>query len=102
MGDCEGEGWTILDVSIQRHIHFIHSKCKTNIDHHLHILLTEMQLLLFAISTPAYILLLYSRQGAEKMELPDLVFSRVLMGLVLLEFFADQQQWGMINLPYRP
>lgn len=24
----------------------------------------------------------------------DIVASRVLMGLVLFEFFADQQQWG--------
>jgi steroid 5-alpha reductase family enzyme len=28
------------------------------------------------------------------MHLPDIVFSRILMVLVLVEFFADQQQWS--------
>jgi len=49
--------------------------------------------LLFLISTPTYVMLLAARLG-EKMETSDIIFARVLMALVLLEFFADQQQWG--------
>ena len=30
----------------------------------------------------------------EKMATADMIFARVLMGLVLVEFFADQQQWS--------
>jgi steroid 5-alpha reductase family enzyme len=50
-------------------------------------------ILLFLITTPTYVLLLAARFG-EKMDTADLMFSRALMGLVLLEFFADQQQWS--------
>ncbi|KAG9235298.1 hypothetical protein BJ875DRAFT_440489 [Amylocarpus encephaloides] len=50
-------------------------------------------ILLFLITTPAYVLVLASRFGAE-MSSADVLFSRVLMGLVLVEFFADQQQWN--------
>jgi steroid 5-alpha reductase family enzyme len=50
-------------------------------------------ILLFLISTPIYVMLLASR-FSEKMDTSDIIFARVLMGLVLLEFFADQQQWG--------
>jgi hypothetical protein len=53
----------------------------------------SQSLLLFAITTPAYVLLLASRLE-DNMATVDTVFPRVLMGLVLLEFFADQQQWG--------
>jgi len=59
-------------------------------------ILTLKQVLLFAITTPAYILMLASRlPGGDKMELVDIIFSRVLMGLILVEVFADQQQWSM-------
>jgi steroid 5-alpha reductase family enzyme len=53
-----------------------------------------MKILLFLITTPAYILMLVSHADSGKMNLPDIIFSRVLMGLVLIEFFADQQQWN--------
>jgi len=49
-------------------------------------------ILLFLIATPTYVMLLCARLDAE-METSDNIFARVLMGLVLLEFFADQQQW---------
>ncbi|KAF2432032.1 DUF1295-domain-containing protein [Tothia fuscella] len=60
---------------------------------------TIQSVLLWLITTPAYLLLLRSRQGvgAEKMDLGDIIFARVLMGLVLIEFFADQQQWDYQN-----
>lgn len=54
---------------------------------------SSLQVLLYLITTPAYILLLASRLTGEQMQSADLVFSRLLMGLVLFEFFADQQQW---------
>lgn len=56
-------------------------------------------LLLLSIATPAYILLLLARlitptsTKDEIFNTPDLVFSRVMMGCVLLAFFADQSQW---------
>jgi steroid 5-alpha reductase family enzyme len=49
--------------------------------------------LLFLITTPTYVILLTGRLG-EKMSTSDTIFARVLMGLVLVEFFADQQQWS--------
>ena len=45
------------------------------------------------ITTPTYILLLASRLTANEYQAADLIFSRGLMSLVLLTFFADQQQW---------
>ena len=45
------------------------------------------------ITTPTYILLLASRLTANEYQAADLIFSRGLMSLVLLAFFADQQQW---------
>lgn len=53
--------------------------------------------LLFSVATPTYVILLASR-FSEKMSTADTVFVRGLMGLVLLEFFADQQQWGTYEL----
>ncbi|KAH0562608.1 hypothetical protein GP486_002714 [Trichoglossum hirsutum] len=49
--------------------------------------------LLFMITAPTYVLLLTSRMYVDGSELTDFVFSRILAGLVLLEWFADQQQW---------
>ncbi|KIW01214.1 uncharacterized protein PV09_07261 [Verruconis gallopava] len=51
-------------------------------------------ILLLLITAPAYIFLLASRLGSDTMQLSDIVFSRALMGLILVEFFADQQQWN--------
>lgn len=49
--------------------------------------------LLFSITTPAYVMLLVSRVN-DTMSMADIMFARVLMVLILLEYFADQQQWG--------
>lgn len=56
-------------------------------------------ILLFLITTPTYVLVLASRFGND-MTSSDLVFSRALMGLVLVEFFADQQQWSKQHRRY--
>lgn len=59
-------------------------------------ILMIQQVLLFLITTPAYILMLTSRlPGGDKMDMFDIIFSRVLMALILVEVFADQQQWSM-------
>ncbi|KAK0124343.1 hypothetical protein ONS95_009312 [Cadophora gregata] len=50
-------------------------------------------ILLFLITTPTYVMLLAGRIGGG-LTTADMVFVRVLMALVLLEFFADQQQWN--------
>jgi steroid 5-alpha reductase family enzyme len=49
--------------------------------------------LLLLISTPVYIHLLVSNLQME-ISWWDRVFSRALIGLVLIEALADQQQWG--------
>lgn len=53
--------------------------------------------LLFLITTPAYIQLLVSRIN-DTMDMADIAIARVLMVLILLETFADQQQWGEYRL----
>ncbi|KAL4819273.1 hypothetical protein BDW67DRAFT_182222 [Aspergillus spinulosporus] len=55
-------------------------------------------LLLLLLTTPTYIFLLLARlPGGEAFELPDLIFSRVALVFIILEFFADQQQWRFQN-----
>lgn len=49
--------------------------------------------LLFLITTPTYVILLVSRVN-DTMDKVDIAFARVMMVLILIEFFADQQQWG--------
>jgi steroid 5-alpha reductase family enzyme len=49
--------------------------------------------LLFLITTPTYVMLLASRFSG-KMATADIISARVIMGLILVAFFADQQQWG--------
>ncbi|KAL4781497.1 hypothetical protein BJX76DRAFT_359864 [Aspergillus varians] len=55
-------------------------------------------LLLLLLTTPTYSFLLLARlPGGEAFELADLIFSRVAFVFILLEFFADQQQWKFQN-----
>ena len=54
--------------------------------------------LLFLITTPAYIMVLVSRIN-DTMAMSDILFARSLMVLILIEFFADQQQWGEDKMP---
>lgn len=56
-------------------------------------------ILLFAIATPTYVIMLASTVGKDAMDSIDIVFSRGLMALILVEFFADQQQWSKLLLP---
>ncbi len=58
-------------------------------------------ILLFLITTPAYVMVLAARLG-EKMSTADVIFARVLMGLVLVEVFADQQQWSKLFSERQP
>lgn len=52
-------------------------------------------LLLLAVATPAYILLLVSRvPGVPEMTTADTMFSRGLVVVLILEALADQQQWN--------
>lgn len=55
------------------------------------------QVLLFLITSPTYVLMLAGRLTGEELSWADFAFSRTLMALVLLEFFADQQQWTFQN-----
>ena len=51
-------------------------------------------LLLLLITAPTYNFLLLSRLPSQQtFEIPDLVFSRVAFFFLIIEYFADQQQW---------
>ncbi|KAF2717046.1 DUF1295-domain-containing protein [Polychaeton citri CBS 116435] len=49
--------------------------------------------LLWAVTTPTYILLLSGRVNPV-MSFPDIIFARLLMGFIIFTWFADQQQWN--------
>jgi hypothetical protein len=51
-------------------------------------------ILLFLVTTPAYVFLLVERLD-EPFGAFDNTFPKILLGLVLVEWFADKQQWGM-------
>lgn len=55
--------------------------------------LTSSQVLLFAVASPTYLILLASRLEPT-MSIPEMVLARGLMGLVVIEWFADGQQWN--------
>ncbi|KAH8708567.1 hypothetical protein GQ44DRAFT_743137 [Phaeosphaeriaceae sp. PMI808] len=50
--------------------------------------------LLWLITTPTYILLLTSRLTGNEISQYDTLFGRTMLFLVVIEFFADQQQWS--------
>lgn len=50
-------------------------------------------ILLWLITTPTYILLLASRVKGNELSQYDSFFGRTMLFLVVIEFFADQQQW---------
>lgn len=52
-------------------------------------------LLLLLITAPTYVFVVVARnQGPGTFGLPDLAFSRAAIFLIVIEFFADQQQWN--------
>lgn len=52
-------------------------------------------LLLLLITAPTYVLIVVAHtQGAEAFGLPDLAFSRAAFFFIIIEYFADQQQWN--------
>lgn len=50
--------------------------------------------LLFLIATPAYIMVLAARAGGGTMNGTDILIARGMMFLIIIETFADQQQWS--------
>ncbi|KAI5370198.1 hypothetical protein Slin14017_G010770 [Septoria linicola] len=58
------------------------------------VFISSVQLvLLWSVTLPTYVLLLTSQIQPE-MDKIDLIIGRVLMALVIFEYFADQQQWN--------
>ncbi|KAF3386191.1 hypothetical protein F1880_000457 [Penicillium rolfsii] len=52
-------------------------------------------LLLLLITAPTYTFVIAAyNQGTEVFGLPDLAFSRFALFLIIIEYFADQQQWN--------
>ena len=51
-------------------------------------------ILLFALAAPAYIVLLSTKFEPGLTDL-DMSFLSVGLGLIVIEIFADQEQWGM-------
>ncbi len=63
--------------------------------------LTAPQILLLAIASPTYVLLLASQKTGDENTTADLLFTRGLVSLILLEWFADQQQWSQsLHFPF--
>jgi steroid 5-alpha reductase family enzyme len=56
---------------------------------------------LFSLTAPSYVLLLVSRATGGSLDFIELLFSRALIGWVILEYFADQQQWDYQNAKHR-
>ncbi|EEP80652.1 conserved hypothetical protein [Uncinocarpus reesii 1704] len=55
-------------------------------------------LLLVLVTTPTYIfVLLNTVRSAPAFGLPDLAFSRAMIFFIIIEYFADQQQWDFQN-----
>jgi steroid 5-alpha reductase family enzyme len=52
--------------------------------------------LLLLIASPGYIQLLVSRIDPG-LQVPDIIFASIILSLVLIEFTADQQQWGKLE-----
>ena len=54
--------------------------------------------MLLLLTAPTYIFLLLETVPEEhKFTIPDLVFSRILIFFIFIEYFADQQQWRFQN-----
>jgi steroid 5-alpha reductase family enzyme len=53
-------------------------------------------ILLFLIAAPAYTLLL-ATQFEPELSSADLAFTAIELGLILTEWFADQQQWSQLK-----
>ncbi|OQE28555.1 hypothetical protein PENSTE_c003G01942 [Penicillium steckii] len=52
-------------------------------------------LLLLLITCPSYVFVIIANsQGTENFGLPDLAFSRAALFFIIIEYFADQQQWN--------
>ncbi|KAJ5132302.1 Protein of unknown function DUF1295 [Penicillium atrosanguineum] len=52
-------------------------------------------LLLLLITVPTYVFVIIAQnKGPENFGLADLAFSRVALFFIIIEFFADQQQWN--------
>lgn len=75
-----------------RHVHYCSRyTCKST---------NSTQILLFSVTMPTYILLLSS--PVVKADIPDIIFSQVILGAIFLAFTADQQQWGKPSTPNPP
>ncbi|KAL9114331.1 MAG: hypothetical protein Q9227_001753 [Pyrenula ochraceoflavens] len=63
---------------------------------------TAQPILLLLITTPTYLLLLISSPGStsQAWSLGDLIFSRIMVGCIILSAFADQQQWTYQEAKY--
>lgn len=56
----------------------------------------SLLLLLITAPTYAFVIAAYN-QKSEVFELPDLAFSRAAFFFIIIEYFADQQQWNFQN-----
>lgn len=56
-------------------------------------------ILLFLLAAPVYPIML-STQFDSELQSSDIAFVAIQIGLIVVEIFADQQQWGTSNLDY--
>ena len=58
------------------------------------VLMALVQVLLFSISMPTYLMVLASRKSENHLDNGDIAFSGAMIAFVALSFLADQQQWS--------
>lgn len=56
-------------------------------------------ILLFMVTTPTYVLLLASK--ISPLTTSDRVIAGTLLCVIVVEWFADQQQWGKLAFAYK-
>ncbi|CAI6333186.1 unnamed protein product [Periconia digitata] len=54
----------------------------------------SQNILLFLVTAPTYVLLLCSRVSGNSLSTNDSVFSKLIFLAIIVEFYADQQQWN--------
>ena len=94
MGGLAQEHTPCLVLHFQCYLHFIHPKRMPQPPLPIPAALIILQILLFSITFPTYLLLLAARLTGEGLTTLDLIFSSTITVLIALSATADQQQWS--------
>ena len=94
MGGLAQEHTSCLVLHFQCYLHFVHPKRRSKPTLPMPAALIVIQILLFSITFPTYVLLLTTRLTGEGLTTLDLIFSSAITVLIALSATADQQQWS--------